>query len=174
MNRMRTRTKVLALTAAGLAGAGVLTGVASAATGTHAAGTGGPTAGGAAAGVAGHRHLARQLATHAVHGEVVVNTKQGMQTVDFQRGTVETAGTGEFTVTDASGTTETWAIGPDTKIRDRAAQPSSTSADLVSGEQVVVIGTKTGDALTARLVVVRPAPASPAPATTAPGTSAPA
>jgi hypothetical protein len=174
MNRT-TRTRALTLTLAGLAGTGLFAGVASAASSGAAPASGSvptiQTASDTTAATSGtparanRLRIARQLATHSVHGEVVLTTKQGMQNVDFQRGAVASAGDASVTVTDASGTSETWTIDANTRVRERGqgaatpqgSAPNANSPQLSSGENVVVVGTKADGTLTARVVLIVPA-----------------
>ena len=101
--------------------------------------------------------IERQLASKATHGEIVLDTKKGLQTIDFQRGTIGSASASEFTVTDKGGTTQNWASSSTTKVRERSGKGSKpSSGQIVNGETAVVIGVKDGDTLTARLVVVLP------------------
>lgn len=180
MNKfLRGRTRVVTWTAAGLAGAGALVGVANAATSNGspsnstangsltALSLDAPASPAASAGPRkGNGKLAQieqKLAAGAVHGEVVLDTKKGMETVEFQRGTVSNAtggSAGTFTVTDASGTADTWTLSSTTKVRERKARQPDGSAQISDGEDVVVIGLKTDGDLTARAVVVMPAKAA--------------
>jgi len=101
--------------------------------------------------------LERRLASKATHGEIVLDTKKGLQTIDFQRGTISDASTSGFTVTDKGGTAETWVSSSDTKVRARSGKGTKpSSGQIVNGETAVVIGVKDGDTMTARLVVVLP------------------
>ena len=182
------RRRVVAASAASIAGVGLLlTGVASAAspgpttnsgpttssgpttnsgptTSSTPSGAAAPsTTGGQAAGqVAGAlKEIRTQLKAGVTHGDVTVTTKKGSKTVNFERGTVQLATATSFEVTDASGTTQTWVVGPKMKVRERGqrkagASPSSSAA-VVNGESVIVVGAQTGSTSTARLVVVLPA-----------------
>ncbi|MGH8889569.1 MAG: hypothetical protein ACRDV3_07370 [Acidothermaceae bacterium] len=106
--------------------------------------------------------IERKVAGKATHGEIVLDTKKGLQTVDFQRGTISAASTSGFAVTDKGGTTETWASTATTRVRERSGKGSkASSGQIVNGETAVVIGTKDGDTMTARLVVVLPATSQP-------------
>jgi hypothetical protein len=161
------RGKWIGWTAAAVAGAGLFAGVANAAE----SGSSTPTAAKSntsaytraattnqATGLSADavRRLKRKLAAGAVRGEIVLNTKQGFQTVDFQRGSVSDASSSGFTVTDTSGTAENWAVSSDTKVRERG----TTSAQITNGENVLVIGLKTDGTPTARLVVIAAAKSS--------------
>ena len=182
---MKLHHRRLALVAVGIAGTGVLvTGVASAATSTPASdGVAGISAasltsdGGSSGTDSARGKLAEalkeiraDLKAGQVSGAVTVDTKKGPQTIEFQRGTVSASTTSNFTVTDTSGSAQTWTVGPKMKVRDRAQRKaagssgaSATSATVTNGENVVVVGLKTDTAETARLVVVVPAKAAHAP-----------
>jgi hypothetical protein len=174
MNKFpRGRTRLVAWTAAGVLGAGVLVGVADAATSngasagdsslTAASSTSGQSPAGKANSPQSLARIEQKLAAGSVHGEIVLDTKKGLQTLDFQRGTVSGASAGSsgtFTVTDASGTAQTWTLSSSTKVRERKAKQdagAASSAQLVDGETVVVIGLKADATLTARAVVIVPA-----------------
>jgi hypothetical protein len=98
------------------------------------------------------RHRIRvRLRKHMLHGEVVVQTKQGPQTVVAQRGTVTAKGDGTLTVKSTDGFTLTWTTNTDTKV---VAAGAKSSLDQVSvGAQIGIGGIKS-DPQTARLVVV--------------------
>lgn len=158
----RTRKWLIGWTAAGVAVAGVATaGIADAATSNSA----GPSAttsnapGNSSAPKAVRAkallQVERKLARNVTHGEMVLDTKKGLQTVDFQRGTVSNAATGGFTVTDKGGAVENWVAGPKLKVRQRSGNGSKpSSGQIVNGENVVVVGVSDGGTLTARVVVV--------------------
>jgi hypothetical protein len=138
-------------TAAGLAGVGVFAGLATTAS---AATTATATGSGPHQKVA-HR-VEHRLLTGAARGEIVLGTKKGVTTVDFQRGATSGASDTAITVTDATGTAQTWAISSATKVRERGV----SSPQLTDDENVVVIGVKSDGTLTARLIVVVPARAA--------------
>jgi hypothetical protein len=156
--------KFIGWTAAGLAGVGVFAGVAT--TASAATNTVGATSTSSAATTltAAHTGLSqkaltraeRKLARGAARGEVVLDTKKGVTTVDFQRGTTSGASDTAITVTDATGTAQTWAISSATKVRERGV----SSPQLTDDENVVVIGVKSDGTLTTRLIVVVPARAA--------------
>jgi hypothetical protein len=173
------RRKTLALVVAGIAGTGLLaTGVASAATSaTSSPASVGATsdittaslsvdgsAGSAATGklAAALKEIRQELKGGTVSGEVTVDTKKGPQTIEFQRGVVAQSSTTSFTVTDTTGATGSWSVGPKMKVRDRGARrrltagATPTSATVTDGETVIVVGLKTDATSTARLVVVLP------------------
>ena len=109
-----------------------------------------PSASGAAHPRAGK--LRRELGRHVEHGEVVVQTKKGDQTVDVQRGTVTAVTGSSVTVKSADGFTETWAFGsPLRVVKDRAAAQTS---DVRTGVTVGVAGIKNGSTVTANLIVI--------------------
>ncbi len=106
---------------------------------------------------AGHpalRRLAirRALARDVEHGEMVVKTKDGDETIDVQRGTITAITSTTVTVKSSDGVTETWTFGnPIHVVEHRASvQPSN----VTTGELVGVAGTKTDGNLTASLLVI--------------------
>jgi len=94
----------------------------------------------------------RALARNVEHGEVVIDTKKGAQTVDVQRGTV-TAITGTtVTVKSTDGFTWTWTFGSPLRVVEHrdTIQPK----DVAVGAKVGVAGIKQGSTPTANLVVI--------------------
>src|SRR5450432_1628865 len=178
MNRLgHSGRRTFALVAAGIAGTGLLaTGVASAATSSPASTgstaditTASLSVDGSAAGTAGAtgklaaalKEIRQELKGGTVNGEVTVDTKKGPQTIEFQRGVVAQSSTASFTVTDSTGATDNWTVGPKLKVRDRgarrlAAGTSPASATVTDGDTVIVVGLKTDPTSIARLVVVLP------------------
>ena len=158
------KAKLIGWTAAGLAGVGVFAGVANAAvdSATPAPSTA-PSTSPAASAANPHvsskliARIERRLVAGAARGEVVLDTKKGVQTVDFQRGTTGNASGGAVTVTDKTGTSQDWTVSSTTKIRERG----TSSPQLTDGENVVVVGVKSDGSLTARLILVVPAKAQP-------------
>jgi hypothetical protein len=77
----------------------------------------------------------------AVHGELVVPTKSGFETVTFDRGTIESVSGQQLTVKDATKKqtykTVTLSIPADARIRDNGQQASMTS--LKAGQRVLVV-----------------------------------
>ena len=96
--------------------------------------------------------IRRALAGNVEHGEIVVQTKDGDKTIDVQRGTVTAISSTTITVKSADGFSETWTFGnPIHVIEHRTTvQPSN----VTTGETVGVAGTKSGDNLTASLLVI--------------------
>jgi hypothetical protein len=107
-------------------------------------------------GSAGHPRLRRFLAGRALHGEFVVETKDGgVRTVVAQKGEITAKGNGTVTVKSRDGFTLTWRVDDQTKIRKRGGKASLP--DLVIGDRVAAIGEKTSNGGTARAIVARPA-----------------
>jgi hypothetical protein len=169
------KRKLIGWTTAGLAGAGLFAGVASAATNTantantantvNTANTATPALTAANTGLSNtglsSKALTRaehKLARGAARGEVVFDTKKGVTTVDFQRGTISDASSSAITVTDKTGTAQTWVISSATKVRERGV----SSPQLTDDENAVVVGVKSDGRLDARLVFIVPAKASAA------------
>jgi hypothetical protein len=117
----------------------------------------GPVAGasaspGAKPGGGAQRHKIRvRLRKHMLHGEVVVQTKSGPQTIVAQRGTVTAKGNGTITVRSADGFTLTWSTDAQTRFVVHGAKAGLDQVDV--GAPVGLGGIK-GDPQGARLVVV--------------------
>jgi hypothetical protein len=136
-----------------------------------------------AAGQAGLPRLARrialgaarcQLARHrvleffllrGVDGQFTIQTAQGIKTLAYERGVIQSVDAGKsFVVQAADGTTWTWNLVTTTVIRDWQGEVSP--GNLVAGTPVWVGGPVVQNAKDARLVVLRPpqpAAASPSP-----------
>jgi hypothetical protein len=95
----------------------------------------------------------RFLRKNTLHGEVVVKTKDGVKTVDVQRGTVTAIDARTVTVKSTDGFTLTWTFGNPIHVLDHrtSIQPSAVKV----GTEIGVAGTKDGSTTTAHLVVVR-------------------
>lgn len=162
------RAKLIGWTTAGLAGVGVIAGLATTASAAGNSGTPSPPtaqaqAASSQAAQVSQRVIARiehRLLNGAARGEIVLDTKKGAQTVDFQRGATSDVSSNAVTVTDKTGTAEKWTVSSSTKIRERGA----SSPQLTDGENVVVVGLKSNGTSTARLILAVPAK------TAAPGT----
>jgi hypothetical protein len=101
-----------------------------------------------------HRIKVR-LRKHMLHGEAVVQTKDGPQTVVAQRGTVTAKAGGSLTVKSTDGFTLTWTVDGSTKVA--AGGKKATLDQVAVGAQVGVGGIKS-DPQVARLVVVPKSP----------------
>jgi hypothetical protein len=100
----------------------------------------------------GRRALRVQLRKNVLHGEAVVQTKNGVQTIEVQRGRV-TAVTGTtVTVTSTDGFTETWTFGDPFRVVQNRAKVAASA--IKAGAQIGIAGTKSGDTVTARLAVL--------------------
>ncbi|MGR6322712.1 hypothetical protein Q2K19_11975 [Micromonospora soli] len=101
-----------------------------------------------------NRHRARVLLRkNTLHGEVVVQTKDGgTKTVAVQRGQVTAIDDKSMTVKSTDGFTMTWTF--DEKLRVIERRTTVQSSDIKVGTTVGVAGTKDGDDGVARLVVV--------------------
>lgn len=99
------------------------------------------------------RHQARvMLRRNTLHGEAVVQTKDGTKTVVVQRGTVADIDGDSMTVKSADGFTMTWTFGPKLRVVERRTtiQPSEVKV----GTEIGVAGAKDGAAGVARLIVI--------------------
>lgn len=99
------------------------------------------------------RHRARVLLRkNVLHGEVVVQTKEGTKTIAVQRGEVTEIDDSSITVKSTDGYTSTWSFADDLHV----VRHSSTikPEEIKAGTQVGVAGAKDGDKFVARLIVV--------------------
>jgi hypothetical protein len=99
------------------------------------------------------RHLNRVLLRrNTLHGEVVVQTKDGTKTILVQRGQVTAINDTTMTVKSSDGYTVTWTFGDPIRVLERrnTVQPK----DVAVGTQVGVAGTKDGGTSTAKLIVI--------------------
>ena len=103
----------------------------------------------------GHRKRALtrvMLRRNTLHGEVTVQTKDGVQTVEVQRGAVTAIDDRTMTVKSTDGFTLTWTFGNPVRVVEHrtTVQPSA----VVVGAQVGVAGVRSGNTFTARLIVI--------------------
>jgi hypothetical protein len=112
----------------------------------------GATADKARAGVlgrgAGWRH---GLARRALHGELTLQTREGVKTVVVARGEVTALADDSITVKSSDGVSTSFRINDDTRFGFR--HEPDPSAELKVGETVWVAGTKSGDTVAATNVV---------------------
>lgn len=92
------------------------------------------------------------LRRNTLHGEAVVQTKDGTKTIAVQRGEVTTIDGDSMTVKSTDGFTMTWTFGDKLRVVERRTTIRST--DIEIGTTVGVAGAKDGDRGTARLIVV--------------------
>jgi hypothetical protein len=92
------------------------------------------------------------LRKNTLHGEVVVQTKEGTRTVAVQRGEVTEISDSSVTVKSTDGYTATWGFATDLHVvrHSTTVQPGAIEA----GTKVGVAGAKEGDRYVARLIVV--------------------
>jgi hypothetical protein len=89
-----------------------------------------------------------------MRGDATVLRPDGSKlTVHFERGQVTAASATSLTLKGADGTSTTFALGPDTRIRSRGQ--AASAADLKVGAVAVAIGTGAGPTYDALLVRVR-------------------
>jgi hypothetical protein len=90
-----------------------------------------------------------------MYGQVAYNTKNGTQTLTFERGTVVSSSGSQLTVRAANGTDWTWSLASTSVIRE-SGKPTSSSA-LTAGARVFVGGQMVGSSKDARLIVIHTA-----------------
>jgi hypothetical protein len=92
------------------------------------------------------------LRRNTLHGEAVVQTKDGTKTVLVQRGEVAAVDSDSITVRSADGYTLTWTYAADLRVVEHR---TSIQPDQVKvGDQLGIAGTKDGDDGVARLIVI--------------------
>jgi hypothetical protein len=92
------------------------------------------------------------------HGEVTFQTKAGPQTIAFERGTIQAVSSSAITVLAKDGTTWSWDVTSSTKLREGAHKV--TTANLSTGEQVLVAGPLVNGTHDAKLIRIRAASGS--------------
>ncbi|MEV0938851.1 hypothetical protein [Micromonospora wenchangensis] len=92
------------------------------------------------------------LGRNGLHGEAVVQTKDGTKTVVVQRGEVTAIDGDSATVKSTDGFTLTWKLGDQLRVVER--RTTVKASDVKVGTKVNVAGAKDGDASVARLIVV--------------------
>jgi hypothetical protein len=101
---------------------------------------------------------------HGVDGQLTIQTRQGIKTLAYERGVIQSVNAGKsFVVKAADGTTWTWDLAGTTVVRDQ--QGTVPASALATGTPVWVGGPVVAGAKDARLIVLRPpqAPVSPSP-----------
>ena len=102
----------------------------------------------------GHRHRAGALGGRALHGQFTVERQGKPTVVDVQRGEVTKADASSITVRSTDGFEATYALTPQTKIRDKKAP--ATAGDLTAGKKVGVLADDDGGHPSARAIRVLP------------------
>jgi hypothetical protein len=91
--------------------------------------------------VAARRGALRRFAARAVHGTVIVRTRSGFGTVNFDRGTVDSVSGQQLTLTEgtakASYKTVTLTIPSTARVRDN--RQKATLSDVKAGQRVIVV-----------------------------------
>jgi hypothetical protein len=95
----------------------------------------------------------RALKKNTLHGEIVVQTKDGSRTVLVQRGEVTALDDNGITVKSSDGFSLVWTYGEKLRVVERRTTVEAADA-LQVGDQVGVAGAKTDDGGTARLIVI--------------------
>jgi len=141
MSFIRRHTKFLAvaLSCLGLGAAGSTIAAAGAAPSSSSATSGAATAGAAKVNRAAWRRAF--LRSHAVHGDLVIYTKNGFKTIALDRGFVDSVSGNALVMREGTRThtyrTVTLSIPADARVINRGQ--SSTLSQLTPGEHVVVI-----------------------------------
>jgi len=105
------------------------------------------------------RHRLLRLAlVGAEHGEVTFQTKAGPKTFAFERGTIQAVTGSAITVMAKDGTTWSWDLTSSSKLRQAGHQV--TTANLRTGEQILVAGPVVNGTRDATLIRIRDASGS--------------
>jgi len=96
--------------------------------------------------------LRRELAHHVLHGEVVVQTKNGDKTIDVQRGTVTAVTDTTVTVKSSDGVTWTWTFGDPLRVVQHGQKADKSAVQ--TGAEIGIAGAKNGSTVTANLIVI--------------------
>ncbi|MER7461075.1 hypothetical protein [Micromonospora sp. NPDC126480] len=93
------------------------------------------------------------LRRNMLHGEAVVQTKDGTRTVAVQRGEVTAIDGRTMTVKSSDGFTMNWTFGPELRVLERrdTVQPEAVEV----GRAIGVAGFKDGESGTARLILLK-------------------
>ncbi|HZM83042.1 MAG TPA: hypothetical protein VFC19_45580 [Candidatus Limnocylindrales bacterium] len=92
------------------------------------------------------------LGRNVLHGEAVVQTKEGNVTVVVQRGEVTAISSTSVTVKSTDGFTITWGFHPELRVIERRTTIQPT--EIKAGAQIALAGPKSGDKPQARLIVL--------------------
>jgi hypothetical protein len=96
------------------------------------------------------RALLRQ---NTLHGEVVVQTREGARTIVVQRGTVTAITETSVTVKSPDGFTLTWTFGDKLRVIEHRKKIETDA--ISTGDEIGVAGAREGDKTIARLLVRR-------------------
>jgi hypothetical protein len=92
------------------------------------------------------------LRKNTLHGEVVVQTKDGTKTIDVQRGTVTAIDDKTVTVKSADGFTLTWTLGTPLHVVEHRTTVQASAVKV--GTEIGVAGTKDGGTTTAHVIII--------------------
>ncbi|MEV0900332.1 hypothetical protein [Actinoplanes sp. NPDC049802] len=117
---------------------------------------GGPSAGPSAGPGKARPHAVRKLLRkNALHGEVVVETRDGgTRTIVVQRGEVIAVEGDRFTVKSSDGFEGSWTFGDPLRVVDRVKREKTERSAVTVGATVGVGGVRDGSTTTARLIIV--------------------
>jgi hypothetical protein len=112
-----------------------------------------PSASPTAGGTEGKRRgLRAKLRKNVLHGETVVQTKDGPRTVAVQRGQVTAVSATSITVKSTDGFSQTWTVGEKFVVVHDKEKVSA--GDIKQGAEIGIAGAKDGENPTARLAVL--------------------
>lgn len=126
----------------------------------------------------GPRDIFGRFEGNLLHGEATVQTRQGIEVVDVQRGRVIGVSATSITVQSTDNVTFTYVVTGQTKILDLALPrgTKATISDVKVGDTVRIWAVRSGSTRTARLIVdgqlPRHAPGTPSPSPSPSGAAA--
>src|SRR5580692_3553684 len=114
--------------------------------------------------------LARLRRLGGIDGQFTFETKAGLKTLAFERGTIQSVSGQDVVVRAKDGTTWNWTLVSDSVVRQDGTK--TTSSALSAGELVFVGGPVVRGSHDARLIVIRnPAKSSSSPSSSSPSSS---
>ncbi|MEV6301502.1 hypothetical protein AB0M02_18980 [Actinoplanes sp. NPDC051861] len=99
------------------------------------------------------RAIRKQLRKNTLHGEIVVETREGVRTVVVQRGTVTAVTETGLTLKSTDGFELTWTYGDPLRIVKNREKVERDA--LKTGAEIGVGGLREGTATTARLIILK-------------------
>jgi hypothetical protein len=112
----------------------------------------------------GHGRLGRLRRLGGLYGQFTVETKSGVRTLAFERGTIVSVAGDDVVVRASNGMTEAWTLTGSSVVREHGKK--TTASALAAGELVFAGGPVTGGAHDIRLIVIRKTASSSAQPTT--------
>jgi hypothetical protein len=107
-----------------------------------------------------HGRVARLRHLGGMYGQATFDTKKGVRTLAFERGTIESVSDDHVVIRARNGMTEAWTLTSKSVVRENGKR--ATDSALAAGELVFTGGPVTGSIRDVRLIVIRKATQSSA------------